>query len=134
MTLLPPPTRPAVTAAHEFAWRHFEQRLRERHGLTLGLIEYTRLCLEIAGQDLTLSPLVVSRPTRRTVLLRLRIQGTVVPCVWRPEPGLLVTAYTNDMTFRTPGQVKAGMKEKARRMRRKLARYRRHPKHRGRDA
>lgn len=132
MTLLPPPPppRPEVTESYAGAWRHFDARLRERHGLTIGLIEYTRLCLEIGEQDLLLSGIALSTVTRRDVLLRVRIQGVTVPCVWRVDPGILVTAYAHAMTFRSsPSEVRAHIKEKARKMRRKLTRYKRHAKH-----
>lgn len=128
VTLLP--DLPPVTASHEWAWRHFERRLWERHGLTIGLIEYTRLCLEIAAQDLTISPIVLNRRGRTTLLLRVRVQGQTVPCLWRTDPGLLVTAYLPTMTLRSPGEVRRVEREKAQRLRRRVNRYRRHPKHR----
>lgn len=135
MTLLPPPPRPEITQGYEYAWAHFDKRLRERHGLTIGLIEYTRLCLEIAGQDLEQSRIALSNPARREVLVRVRIQGVNLPCVWRADPGLLLTVYDNTMTFRPGrGQTRAYVKEKARKLRRKLARYKRHAKHRGRES
>lgn len=124
------PPRPSSTLSYERAWRHVNQRLIERHGITVGLIEFTRICLERAERPFRFDE-VVAREKGGRFICRIRFQGVNIPVIWCPKAGLIVTVYQGHFKLGSPGEIKADQREHRQRLRRKIARYRRHAKHRG---
>lgn len=131
--LLRVPPRPAVVDRYARAHAHVAQRLQERYGLIIGLVEFTRLCLDLADHDLSSLNLLSKPRGLGRVAVLVRVQGVKVPVVWCPKTGVIVTVYERGMRLSEPGEQQRYRREQAQRIRRKRNPYKRRPKHRGQE-